>query len=47
MNEFDDGFDRLTMNQDYAVLQALESVDRGLFDRDETQDEDLKALYDN
>jgi hypothetical protein len=33
------------MDQDSAVLRALESTDRGLFDVDESRDEDLAALY--
>ena len=33
------------MDQDSAVLRALESTDRGLFDVDDTRDEDLAALY--
>ena len=33
------------MDQDSAVLRALESTDRGLFDMDESRDEDLAALY--
>ncbi len=33
------------MDQDSAVLQAMESVDRGLFDVDDLRDEDLAALY--
>lgn len=33
------------MDQDSAVLRALESTDRGLFDVDDSRDEDLAALY--
>lgn len=47
MNEFDDGFFREALDQDTAVLRALSSVDRGLFDTDDSKDEDLKALYDH
>jgi len=47
MNEFDDGFYRETLDQDLAVMRAMQSVDRGLFDTDESKDEDLKALYDH
>ncbi len=39
-------FDEI-MDQDSAVLEALEKVDRGLFDNPESKDEDLEALYDN
>lgn len=44
MFNFDD-FELEPMGQDAAVLQAMESVDKGLFDYDETKDEDLEALY--
>lgn len=47
MADFDDGFIREVIDQDIAVLRALESVDRGLFDADESKDEDLQALYDH
>lgn len=47
MTDFDDGFFREVIDQDVAVLKALASVDRGLFDTDESRDEDLQALYDN
>jgi hypothetical protein len=33
------------MDQDSAVLRALERVDRGLFDVDDSRDEDVAALY--
>jgi hypothetical protein len=35
------------MDQDSAVLEALERVDRGLFDNPESKDEDLEALYEH
>lgn len=35
------------MDQDSAVLEALERVDRGLFDNPENRDEDLEALYEH
>ncbi len=36
---------RECMDQDSAVLRALEKTDRGLFDVDESRDEDVAALY--
>lgn len=44
MFKFDDPM-REYMDQDSAVLRALERVDRGLFDADEGRDEDVAALY--
>ena len=45
--DFDAGreFDREFLDQDTAVLEALEKVDRGLFDTPEDKDDDLQALY--
>ncbi|MFK7943139.1 MAG: hypothetical protein AB8B85_09535 [Paracoccaceae bacterium] len=45
--EFDGGrdFDRDFLDQDTAVLEALERVDKGLFDAPEDKDDDLQALY--
>lgn len=34
-------------DHDTAVMIALEKTEKGLFDNDETRDEDLEALYDN
>jgi len=42
---FDNGDNEKVMDQDTAVMQALEMTDKGLFDTDDTKDEDLKALY--
>ena len=36
---------RECIDQDSAVLRALETTDRGLFDVDELRDEDVAALY--
>ena len=44
MHHFNDGFDDKVMNQDTAVMQALASTDKGLFDTDDSKDEDLEAL---
>ncbi len=44
MYKFADPF-REYMDQDSAVLRALERTDRGLFDVDDTRDEDVAALY--
>ena len=47
MYNFDDvSFDEL-MDQDSAVLEALERVDRGLFDAPEGKDEDVEAIYEH
>lgn len=47
MYNFEDAsFDEL-MNQDSAVLEALERVDRGLFDQPEGRDEDVEAMYEH
>lgn len=49
MYDFDiDGgrdFDREFLDQDTAVLEALEKVDRGLFDAPEDKDEDVQAIF--
>lgn len=47
MYEFDEGreFDLESLDQDSAVFEALEKVDKGLFDTPEEKDEDLDALY--
>ena len=47
MFDFDDGreFDADFLDQDSAVLEALERVDKGIFDTPEEKDEDLDALY--
>jgi hypothetical protein len=44
MYKFADPF-REYMDQDSAVLRALELTDRDLFDVDDGRDEDLAALY--
>jgi hypothetical protein len=44
MYKFADPF-REYMDQDSAVLRALELTDRGLFDLDESRDEDVAVLY--
>ena len=46
MYDIDDGFGKFDMDQDSAVLQALARTDKGLFDVDESKDEDLAALFD-
>ena len=45
MYDFEDGFTDRVMDQDAAVYQALASTDKGLFDIDESKDEDLAALF--
>ncbi len=45
MYEFDDANSEYFLDQDTAVMQALASTDKGLFDVDEAKDEDLEALY--
>lgn len=45
MFDFDDFDPDQTLGQDDAVMMALESVDKGLFDVDDSKDEDLDALY--
>ena len=45
MFDFDDTYSDKFMDQDTAVMQALARTDKGLFDVDESKDEDLEALY--
>ena len=45
MYDFDDNNTDYFLDQDTAVMKALASTDKGLFDVDETKDEDLEALY--
>ena len=47
MFNFDDEFVDEFLDQDTAVFQAMQRTDKGLFDVDETRDEDLAALYEN
>ncbi|MEM9138627.1 MAG: hypothetical protein AAGB15_02260 [Pseudomonadota bacterium] len=48
MYEFDDSFtEDFFMSHDAAVYQAMSATDKGLFDNDESRDEDLAALYDH
>lgn len=44
MYKFADPF-REYMDQDSAVLRALERTERGLFDTDDSRDEDLAVLF--
>ncbi len=46
MFDFDDAYAEKFLDQDTAVMQALALTDKGLFDVDESKDEDLEALYD-
>ena len=46
MHKFNDPL-RDCLDQDSAVLRALERVDRGLFDVEEARDEDVAALYES
>ncbi|MEM7189802.1 MAG: hypothetical protein AAF439_09335 [Pseudomonadota bacterium] len=46
MYEIEDVFSETVMNQDTAVLEALARTDKGLFDVDDSKDEDLAALFD-
>lgn len=45
MFDIDDQYSDYVMDQDTAVMQALALTDKGLFDVDESKDEDLEALY--
>lgn len=45
MFDFEETHSDKFMSQDSAVLQALALTDKGLFDVDDTKDEDLEALY--
>lgn len=47
MFTFEDGheFDMKFLDQDSAVLEALEKVDTDIFDMPEGKDEDLDALF--
>lgn len=49
MYDMDDNFSEedFFLDHDSAVLKAMAVTDKGLFDRDEAMDEDLKALYEN
>lgn len=47
MFDFEDVRTEEFFDQDMAVLEAMEKVDRGLFDTPDGRDEDLEALYDN
>lgn len=47
MYDFEDVKLDEVFNHDTAILEALEKVDRGLFDSPEGKDEDLEALYDH
>lgn len=49
MYDFDDAYshEEFFLDHDSAVLQALQSTDKGLFDADDSKDEDLAALYDH
>lgn len=45
MFRFEDGNGDDFMDQDTAVMQAMELTDRGLFDPEENRDEDVLALF--
>lgn len=47
MFDIDDMKEQNFLDHDTAILLALEKTERGLFDVDETADEDLEALYEN
>ena len=47
MFDIDDVKEQNFLDHDTAILMALEKTDKGLFDVDETADEDLDALYEN
>ena len=47
MFDYDDTNEQNILDHDTAVLMALEKTEKGLFDVDETKDEDLEALYEN
>lgn len=45
--DFEDGrdFDLEFLDQDTAILEALEKVDKGLFDTPEEKDEDIQSIF--
>ena len=45
MFDIEDVYSDKFMDQDTAVMKALAATDKGLFDVDESKDEDLEALY--
>ena len=47
MFNFEEGYKSEFLDQDTAVMQAMALTDRGLFDTDDSRDEDLAALYDH
>ncbi len=47
MFDLDDKAEQSFLDHDTAVMMALEKTEKGLFDVDETRDEDLEALYEN
>ncbi len=47
MFDLDDKAEQSFLDHDTAVMMALEKTEKGLFDVDETKDEDLEALYEN
>ena len=47
MFDLDDTMEPDFLDHDTAVMMALEKTEKGLFDVDETKDEDLEALYEN
>ena len=47
MFDLDDSAEQSFLDHDTAVMLALEKTEKGLFDVDETKDEDLEALYDH
>lgn len=47
MYEFDDVYDEQMIDPDSAIMSALAATEKGLFDVDDTRDEDLQALYDH
>ena len=47
MFDLDDKTEQNFLDHDTAIMMALEKTEKGLFDVDETKDEDLEALYDH
>jgi hypothetical protein len=47
MFDLDDKAEQSFLDHDTAIMMALEKTEKGLFDVDETKDEDLEALYEN
>ena len=47
MYDYYDGLSEKDIDPDLAIMQVLAQTEKGLFDTDDSKDEDLEALYDN